>query len=158
MSQGMNRRWFIEIGVAAAVTAAVLHHHPAQSAETSPLVLEATIPLPNVSGRIDHLAIDLPRKRLLVVELGNDTVDVVDVSARRVIHRISGQSEPQGIACAPASDMIVIANGGDGTVRMYAAADFAPHGVMALGDDADNAHQTRTAAAWLSAMAMAVSP
>src|SRR5262245_8495752 len=32
------------------------------------------IPLGDVSGRIDHLAIDLARRRLFVAELGNDTV------------------------------------------------------------------------------------
>jgi hypothetical protein len=35
-----------------------------------PLVLERTIPLTGVSGRIDHMAVDLGRKRLLVAELG----------------------------------------------------------------------------------------
>src|SRR3954463_9337509 len=40
-----------------------------------PLVLEATIPLDDVVGRIDHMAIDLEHRRLIVAELGNDTVD-----------------------------------------------------------------------------------
>jgi hypothetical protein len=35
------------------------------------LVLEGTIPLPKVSGRIDHLAADIGRKRLFVAERGN---------------------------------------------------------------------------------------
>lgn len=37
-----------------------------------PLKLEATIPLINVAGRIDHMDIDLARKRLFVAELGNE--------------------------------------------------------------------------------------
>src|SRR5438270_9310145 len=41
----------------------------------APLVLEATIPLPDTGGRIDHLAVDLRRGRLFVAELGNGTVD-----------------------------------------------------------------------------------
>ena len=36
-----------------------------------PLILEAKIPVGQVSGRIDHLGIDLKRQRLLVAELGN---------------------------------------------------------------------------------------
>ena len=36
-----------------------------------PLVLEAKIPLGQVNGRIDHLAVDLKRQRLFVAELGN---------------------------------------------------------------------------------------
>jgi len=38
----------------------------------APLVLERTIPLANVSGRIDHMAVDLRRGRLVVAELGNN--------------------------------------------------------------------------------------
>src|SRR3954468_5041791 len=42
--------------------------------EGSPsLRLEAKIPLGHVSGRIDHMAVDLPRQRLFVAELGNGT-------------------------------------------------------------------------------------
>lgn len=61
-----------------------------------PLVLEAKIPLGAVSGRIDHLAIDLKRGRLFVAELGNDSLGVVDVAARQVLRTITGLSEPQG--------------------------------------------------------------
>ena len=39
---------------------------PAHAAE--PLVLEKTIPLHNVRGRIDHMAFDPGRKRLIVAE------------------------------------------------------------------------------------------
>ena len=50
----------------------------AVAADGPPLVLEATIPLENTGGRIDHMAVDLRRQRLFVAELGNGTVDVVD--------------------------------------------------------------------------------
>jgi len=39
---------------------------------SAPLILEAKIPLGQVSGRIDHLGIDVKRRRLLVAELGVD--------------------------------------------------------------------------------------
>ncbi len=42
------------------------------AAEPEPLTLEAKIPLGAVRGRIDHLAADIPRRRLFVAELGND--------------------------------------------------------------------------------------
>jgi len=53
-----------------------------------PLVLEATIPLKAVAGRIDHMAVDLNKHRLLVAELGNDTVDIIDLATQRAVHRI----------------------------------------------------------------------
>jgi hypothetical protein len=59
----------------------------ATEAQTSraPLVLEAKIPLGEVRGRIDHLAIDVERQRLFVAELGNDTLGVVDLAESKVL-------------------------------------------------------------------------
>jgi hypothetical protein len=102
------------------------------------LQLERTISLPKVAGRIDHMAVDLGRKRLFVAELGNNTVDVIDLASGKVAHRIEGLKEPQGIGYAPKEDVIAIANAGDGSVRLFHGADFAPLGTVALGDDADN--------------------
>jgi hypothetical protein len=48
------------------------------SGAEAPLILDQTIALDDVSGRIDHMAIDPDGKRLFVAELGNGTVDVVD--------------------------------------------------------------------------------
>jgi YVTN family beta-propeller protein len=107
-------------------------------AQAPALVADGVIALPDTAGRIDHLAVDLGRKHLFVAELGNGTVDVIDLATRKVIHRISGLKEPQGIAYEPKSDLIAVASGGDGTLRLYAAADFKPRGVVKLGDDADN--------------------
>lgn len=109
---------------------------PAQASE--PLILEQTIPLHGVRGRIDHMAVDLARKRLLVAELGNDSVDVIDLAAGKPVQRIGGLREPQGVGYAERADTILIANAGDGSVRLFNAADFSPVGRIALGDDADN--------------------
>lgn len=112
---------------------------PAQASEpVLPLVLEATIPLPNVTGRIDHLAVDLARKRLFVAEVGNNTLDAIDLDTQKPVHRITGLDEPQGVAYLPGPDLIAVGNGGDGAVRFYSGTDFSPRGVVSLGDDADN--------------------
>ena len=112
---------------------------PAQSAEpVLPLVLETTIPLPDVAGRIDHLAVDLARNRLFVAEVGNNTLDAIDFATQKPVHRITGLDEPQGVVYLPGPDLIAIGNGGDGAVRFYSGTDFSPRGVVSLGDDADN--------------------
>jgi hypothetical protein len=103
-----------------------------------PLVLDQTIPLDHVSGRIDHMAVDVAGKRLFVAELGNGSVDVVDLQAGKVVRRISGLKEPQGIAYVAGQDLIVVASAGDGSVRFFRAADLSPVGTIDLGDDADN--------------------
>jgi hypothetical protein len=102
-----------------------------------PLALERTLPLPNVAGRIDHLCVDLARKRLFVAELGNGMVGVVDLDGGAPVERIAGLREPQGIAYVRASDRFVVAEG-DGTVRIFRANDLSPAADVALGDDADN--------------------
>jgi hypothetical protein len=104
----------------------------------APLVLEEKIPLGEVSGRIDHLSIDLARRRLFVAELGNDSLGVVDLAAGKVLRRITGMSEPQGVAYVPFADSIYVANGGDGSVRVLRGEDLAPAGRIELGNDADN--------------------
>lgn len=104
----------------------------------APLQVEARIPLGDVRGRIDHLAVDLARRRLFVAELGNGSLGVVDLNARSVAHRIRGLREPQGVAYAPGADILLVANAGDGTVARYRGADLAPLGPNPLGADADN--------------------
>src|SRR5215813_10824392 len=106
--------------------------------ETPALKLEAKIPLGNVSGRIDHMAVDLTQQRLFVAELGNDTVGIVDLNGRKVIRTLEGLAEPQGVAYLPSTDTLYIANGGDGSVRLFRGADYKASGQIDLGDDADN--------------------
>jgi YVTN family beta-propeller protein len=104
----------------------------------APLVLEEKIPLGEVSGRIDHLGIDVKRKRLFVAELGNDSLGIVDLATGKVLRTIAGLSEPQGVAYVPFADSVYVANGGDGSVLVLRGGDFAPIGRIELGDDADN--------------------
>jgi len=103
-----------------------------------PLELEAKIPLGDVAGRIDHMAFDAGRGRLLVAELGNDSVGVVDIAARKVVHRIAGLKNPQGVGYLPALDLLFVANANDGSVLLFRGPDYAAAGRIDLGDDADN--------------------
>jgi YVTN family beta-propeller protein len=110
----------------------------AAHAQPSPLQLEAKIPLGSVAGRIDHMAFDLARNRLFVAELGSNSLGVVDINARKVVHRISGLKEPQGVAYLASRDLLYIANGGDGVVRIHRGSDFSAAALIPLGNDADN--------------------
>jgi YVTN family beta-propeller protein len=110
----------------------------AETAEASPLQLEAKIPLGDVHGRIDHMAVDLKRQRLFVAELGNDTVGVVDLANRKLLHTIAGLKEPQGVGYEPLTDMLYVANAGDGSVQLFEGGDYAARETIELGSDADN--------------------
>src|SRR5258708_10305079 len=117
----------------------------AQLPETPLLNLEGKIALGEVKGRIDHMALDPLRSRLFVAELENNSVGVVDLMARKVIHVLAGLTEPQGGGYEPSTDTLYVANGGDGSVRLYRGADYAEAGRIELGDDADNIRVDPTA-------------
>lgn len=110
----------------------------AQSKDAAPLELETKIPLGDVRGRIDHMAADLKRQRLFVAELGNDSVGIVDLQNRKLISRIPGLREPQGVGYEPTTDTLYVANAGDGSVRLFEGNDYKAAGRIELGSDADN--------------------
>ena len=72
--------------------------------------------LPGVEGRIDHMAVDPDGQRLFVAALGNNTLEVVDLAAHKVVHSIGDLHEPQGVAFLKDRGLLAVANGGDGTV------------------------------------------
>lgn len=108
------------------------------AAAQPPLELVATIPLPNVKGRIDHFAVDVKGERLFVAALGNDTVEVLDVAANRHLRSLSGFGEPQGAAYAPESNRLYVANGTANRVDILDGASLSPLKRIDRLDDADN--------------------
>jgi len=110
----------------------------AYASQAEPLVLESKIPLGDVKGRIDHLAVDAARQRLYIAELGNDSVGVVDVKARKLLRTLHGFREPQGIGYEPSTDTVYVASAGDGSVRLLHGEALTPAGIIELGADADN--------------------
>jgi hypothetical protein len=108
------------------------------AAEPTPLTLDFRVALGTVPGRIDHLAVDVRRRRLYVAELGNNSVAVVDLTERRLLRRLQGFREPQGIAYEPSTDTVYVASAGDRSVRILHGEDLASAGAIELGEDADN--------------------
>ncbi|MDE1918736.1 MAG: hypothetical protein KGJ57_22425 [Sphingomonadales bacterium] len=83
----------------------------------------------------------MPHRRLFIAEIANGTVDSLDLTNGQR-QRIKGLAEPQGIAYLPSLDQLVVACGGDGTVRFYEARRLVPLGLIKLGEDADNVRIT----------------
>ena len=81
-----------------------------------------TIPMPGVSGRMDHLGVDVEGGRLFAAALGNNqnTVEVIDLKAGKRIFSIRGQSMPQGVFYSADFKKLFVANGKDGTVKTSA--------------------------------------
>jgi DNA-binding beta-propeller fold protein YncE len=134
-----TRRRLLVVGlVVGLVIACCARAGPALAVDAAPLTLESKILLGDVRGRIDHLAVDLGRKRLFVAELGNDSVAVVDLAAGKLLRRIGGLKEPQGLGFVPSVDALYVANARDGSVQVFDGEDYTPSGRIDLGDDADN--------------------
>lgn len=109
-----------------------------QAENASALKLIQKIPLSNVKGRIDHLAIDLKGERLFVAALGNNTLEVIDLKAGKQIHTITGLSEPQGVIFIPNENKIYISNGGNGKCSIFDASSFDLIDSIEFNEDADN--------------------
>jgi DNA-binding beta-propeller fold protein YncE len=104
----------------------------------APLKLEKTIELPDVQGRIDHMAIDIAGQRLFVSALGNNTVEVVDLKSGKRAHTISGLKEPQGALYIRDKNRLFVASDKDGTVKVFDGTSFQLLKTVEYGDDADN--------------------
>jgi len=102
------------------------------------VTLERVIPLPGVDGRIDHCTLDTARHHLFVAALGHNSVEVVDLLENKVIHSITGLAEPQGVLFLADANRLYVANGGDGTVRVFDGTTFAAATTVKFDDDADN--------------------
>src|SRR5215467_9189195 len=124
--------------VAVAVGAAVILFFPSGSGGRCNPEQIGSIPLPNASGRIDHMDYNPSSGTLYVAALGNNSVAVVNVTSMRFDHSIYGFNEPQGVLFdAPASKLFV-STAGDGILHVLGGAPLVPVSNLSLGADADN--------------------
>jgi DNA-binding beta-propeller fold protein YncE len=111
-----------------------------QAQGTSTLSQVRSIPLPNVEGRIDHMAIDQEGGRLFIAALGNHTVEVIDLKASQRTDEIEGLKEPQGIAYVPEDNKLLVTNGKGDSLDIYDGQSLKLLNQVVLGDDTDNVH------------------
>jgi len=102
------------------------------------LVLVKTISLNPVNGRIDHMTINPKKQLLYIAALGNNSLEVVNLSSGKVVQSITKLKKPQGIVYIPSRDVIALTTGGDGFLRIFDATSFKQIKEMPIGDDADN--------------------
>ena len=113
--------------------------HGAAVAGTGPTLQETQrIELPGVQGRIDHMAVDLPTRRLFVAALGNNTVEVIDLQTKRLIKSLTGLQEPQGLLLVPEVKQLVVTNGESVSARVYDSVRLEPLKDIRLREDNDN--------------------
>jgi DNA-binding beta-propeller fold protein YncE len=119
-------------------TAIVALSLTAGSVGQEPLRLVGAIELPRVDGRIDHLAFDSADQRLFVAALGNNTVEVLDLTRNAHLKSLPGFHEPQGIGVAVDAKTVGVANGEGEGIQLLSADDYHVAKSVSLGDDSDN--------------------
>ena len=108
----------------------------ASPALAQPVALAATIALPGVEGRLDHLALDFDGRRVFVAALGADRVEIIDLAGAKRIGSLRGLKEPQGLAYLAHERRLLVANGKGGSVDAFDGDRRTAH-IVDL-EDADN--------------------
>ena len=103
-----------------------------------PLLRVATIALRGPVGGMDHLAIDVKRGRLFVANTSNNSLDIVDLKAGKLLRQIGGQGRIRGIDYSPDADRVFVGNGTGGVCNTFDGESYELIKSVALGDDADN--------------------
>jgi DNA-binding beta-propeller fold protein YncE len=88
------------------------------------LKLIKTIPLKGAPGRLDHMALDNKNDRLFVANLSNNSLDIIDLKAGKLVKQIPGQNKIQGIAYAPELDRIYVGNGVSNVCNVFDGWDY----------------------------------
>ena len=94
--------------------------------------------LPNVKGRIDHLAIDVKGQRLFVAAVDNHTLEVIDLKAGHPLRTIPDLGEPQGVFYDVSSNRLFVACALDGVTKVFDGTTLQAIASAKLPDDADN--------------------
>src|SRR6202051_1238859 len=97
---------------------------PVNGEHNSALRLVQTIPLPGVGGRLDHLAVDLEKKRLFVAAVANGTLEVLDLDAGKLIARIPGIKDAQDALFLGGDFNKLYVSSLDGHVRVFQGESF----------------------------------
>ena len=92
------------------LAAVVLAAGPA--AADAPLVLVQTIDSAGVEGGLDHLAVDGKGGRLFLANKCNNTLDVFDLKAGKLVQQVAEQNKVSGVSYAADLDMVYVGNGG----------------------------------------------
>jgi hypothetical protein len=97
---------------------------PAVAQEQQALRLVRTIPLPSVKGRLDHMGVDLDKKRLFVAAVTNNTLEVVDLTGGKVISSLAGLKNTQDALFLGGDFNKLYVSSLDGHVRVFQGETF----------------------------------
>jgi hypothetical protein len=88
------------------------------------LRLVQTISVPGVNGRLDHMAVDLEKKRLFLAAVDNGTLEVIDLDAGKVINSLLGIKDTQDALFLGGHFNKLYVSSLDGTLRIFQGETF----------------------------------
>lgn len=100
--------------------------------------LVATLPMPHLEDRIDHMAVDLEGQRLFVAAFGHHTLEVIDLKTNRLQASLLRLPGIQGVAYSPETKKLFATLGDDGSCRIFDAPTLKELSRIDLKEDADN--------------------
>src|SRR6267378_7686634 len=96
----------------------------AECQSSAPLKLIESIPLPNVEGYFDHMAVDIKGQRLFVPGEHQRTIEVIDLRTGKDIHTITGfGGDPRKTLYLPETNEIWV-DDGDATVKSFSGETY----------------------------------
>jgi WD40 repeat protein len=109
------------------------------NAQSPPLKLAQTIPIPHVKKSFDHLAADPAGNRLFVCAEWSNSVDVFDLETGKPLHRITGLDRPHSIHYREDLNRLYIVDGTEemGAVRIFDGKSYDLLKTVSLSPDAD---------------------
>ena len=114
-------RWLIAFwGVAACAPFATRAH----AQEGQALRLVQTIPLPGVEGRLDHMGVDVERKRLFLAAVDHHALEVIDLTAGSALKGLAGFNGAQDALFLGGDFNKLYASSLDGHVRIFQGEGF----------------------------------
>jgi DNA-binding beta-propeller fold protein YncE len=100
--------------------------------------LVQTIDLQGKPGKLDHLFVDSKGQRLFLANKVNNSFDIVDLKAGKLLKQVPGQGGAQGVAYAPDLNRIFVALGTGGYCNIFDGTDYKLLKTVKFADDADN--------------------
>jgi DNA-binding beta-propeller fold protein YncE len=109
-----------------------------QSQPSAPLRLVQTLTMDSgVTGRFDHMAVDVQGGRLFLTAADHHTIEVFDLKSGTWMRSITGLGKPAGIVYVPESNRVLFSDG-VGSANILDAATYKVVGTVKLADDADS--------------------
>jgi hypothetical protein len=110
----------------------------AAAADKSSLELVQTVALKGRAGGLDHLALDAKTERLFLANKANNTLDVIDLKAGKLLRQITAQQGVQGVIYVTELDKVFATLGSGGFLNVFNGSDLKLVKTVKFMDDADN--------------------